>query len=78
MAKVRAIRVCFVDNGLRQEGDVFEYNGPKNTNLEYLDGEPKVEAAAPAAVTADEPADKPAKKWTPKAKRASGADQGSV
>lgn len=78
MAKVRAIRDCFVDNGFRKEDDVFEYKGPKNTNLEYLEGEPKVEAPAPAAVTADEPAENPAKKWTPKAKRASGADKGSV
>lgn len=73
MAKVRALRVCFVANGLRQEGDVFEYDGPRNTNLEYLDGEP----AAVEAESIDEPADKPAKKWAPKAKRAS-ADEGQV
>ena len=32
-AKVR----CFVDNGMREEGVVFEYSGPKNTNLELVD-----------------------------------------
>lgn len=37
MPKVRANRVCFVDNGLRQEGDVFEYNGPHNDCLDCLD-----------------------------------------
>lgn len=71
MAKVRALRVCFVDNGLRNLGDVFEYNGPKNTNLEYLDGEPEVD-------TTDAPAQKAGKKWTPKAKRASDADSSPV
>ena len=73
MAQVRAKTLCFVDNGLRQEGDVFDYNGPKNTNLEYLDGGPvESEGAAEA-----EEAPATAKKWTPKAKRAS-ADEGSV
>lgn len=37
MARVRAKVVCFVGNGLRQEGEVFEYNGPHNGNLEYID-----------------------------------------
>lgn len=32
-AKVR----CFVDNGMREEGSVFEYKGPRNTNLELVD-----------------------------------------
>lgn len=32
-AKVR----CFVDNGMREEGAVFEYKGPLNTNLELVD-----------------------------------------
>ena len=36
MPQVRANRVCFVDNGLRQEGDVFEYNGPPNACLDCL------------------------------------------
>ena len=37
MAKVKAKVLCFVDNHLRQEGEVFEYSGVHNTNLEYLD-----------------------------------------
>lgn len=65
MAQVRAKTLCFIDNGLRNEGDVFEYNGVKNTNLEYLDGAPdEVE-------NAEQPQEATAKKWSPKAKRAS-------
>ncbi len=37
MPKVRAIRKCFIDNTIRDEGDVFEYKGPENRHLEYLD-----------------------------------------
>lgn len=37
MARFRAKVKCFVDNTLRDEGDVFEYNGPDNGNLEALD-----------------------------------------
>lgn len=43
MAKVKAKVLCFVDNHLRQEGEVFEYNGIRNTNLEYLDAAPEPE-----------------------------------
>jgi hypothetical protein len=38
MAKVKAKVLCFVDNGLRNPGDVFEYNGAYNHHLEYLEG----------------------------------------
>lgn len=38
MAKVKAKVLCFVDNGLRQPGDTFNYDGPFNTHLEYLEG----------------------------------------
>ncbi len=54
MPQVRAKVLCFIDNSLRREGDVFEYNGPENSNVEYLDGsapEPvssHTEVAAPA------------------------------
>lgn len=72
MAQVRAKTLCFVDNGIRNEGDVFDYDGPKNTNLEYLSGAPKevkkVEQVEAEDVVTEEA---PAKKWTPKAKRAS-------
>jgi len=37
MAKVKAKVVCFVDNHYRNEGDMFQYNGPFNGNLEYLE-----------------------------------------
>ena len=37
MAKVKAKVVCFVDNHYRNEGDVFQYSGPFNGNLEYLE-----------------------------------------
>lgn len=78
MAQVRAKTLCFVDNGIRNEGDVFEYSGPYNTNLEYLDGAPVVaEKAKQAPVKEAATEEAPAKKWTPKAKRAS-ADEGSV
>jgi hypothetical protein len=30
--KVRALVTCFIDNGLRKEGEVFEYNGSANGN----------------------------------------------
>lgn len=78
MAQVRAIRLCQVDNTLRQEGDVFEYNGPQNGNLEYLEGQPP-KAKAEATVEAEAPAAEAAtKKWKPKAKRTADADEGSV
>lgn len=51
MPKVKAKILCFVDNGLRQPGDVFEYKGPHNHNLEYLDG---VEAE-PESTVSDAP-----------------------
>lgn len=66
MPRVRALVKCFVDNGIREVGDEFEYKGPDNPCLEFLDGEP-------AAEPMDEPA--PAK---PKAKRATVADKGAA
>lgn len=52
MPKVKAKILCFVDHGLRQPGDVFEYKGPHNGNLEYLEAadaepEPTVSEAPP-------------------------------
>lgn len=43
MARVKAKILCFVDNGLRQPGDEFEYKGSFNTNLEYLDKKPELD-----------------------------------
>jgi hypothetical protein len=49
MAKVKAKILCFVDNGLRQPGDTFDYEGPFNRHLEYLEG-----AEQPARVSDEE------------------------
>lgn len=56
MAQVKAKTVCFIDNALRQEGDVFEYNGVPNPNVVLVgaadDGmadEPKVKQKSPKA-----------------------------
>ena len=38
MAFYRAKVLCYVDNSIRNVGDEFEYNGPKNTNLEPVGG----------------------------------------
>jgi hypothetical protein len=45
MPMYRAKVLCFVDNGLRNEGDQFEYNGPPNSNIELVGG--KSEEAEP-------------------------------
>ena len=76
MAKVRALTRVFVDNALRDEGEVFEYKGPFNRHLEYLDPVEPDEAQEPAAES--EPVEEQAgKKWVPKAKRGA-ADKSSV
>ena len=37
MAQYKAVIKCFVDNTLRNEGDIFEYEGPQNDCLELVD-----------------------------------------
>lgn len=37
MARFKAKVKVFVDNIIRNEGDVFDYNGPENDNLEEVD-----------------------------------------
>jgi hypothetical protein len=37
---VVAINECFVANGIRKEGDKFDYNGPPNRHLKPLDDAP--------------------------------------
>ena len=59
MAQVKAVTKCFIDNSIREEGDVFEYNGAPNTNV--------VLVGSINAEVADEP--KVKQKWSPKAKR---------
>lgn len=49
MPMYRAKVTCFVDNGIRNEGDVFEYNGPPNSNLERADGKSDDAEAVPKA-----------------------------
>ena len=63
MARVKAKVVCFIDNSIRNEGDVFEYNGPKNTNVEIIDGTEfeKTEVKVDDTLVAKQ-------KWTPKNK----------
>lgn len=39
MAKHKALVDCFVGNALRKVGDVFDYFGPENKNLENLEAE---------------------------------------
>ena len=63
MSKVKAKVTCFIDNSLRNEGDEFEYNGPKNTNVEILDG---TEFEKTEVKVDDTPVAK--HKWTPKNK----------
>jgi len=60
MPRYRALERCFIDNCLRNEGDIFEYTGPRKRFLEPVDG--GVASPEPVAV-ADEPqAQKPAKR----------------
>lgn len=59
MAQVKALVTCYIDNSIRNEGDVFEYNGTHNENV--------VLVRAAVAEVADEP--KVKQKWSPKAKR---------
>ncbi len=61
MPKYRVIAPCFINNGLRNEGEIVDYDGPAGAALVPVDAEgndAKVDAS-----------DK--KKWTPKAKRES-------
>ncbi len=48
MPQVKALVKCFIDNSIRDEGDVFEYNGPLNEHV--------VLVGAAATENADEPA----------------------
>jgi hypothetical protein len=52
--QVRVIRKSFIDNALREEGEVFSYNGPRNTNVEPIDGswEPAVSEKKTAVIEA--------------------------
>lgn len=70
MARVRAKVVVFLDNALRQAGSEFDYDGPPNKHLEYLDGAPQVvlatEPSKPVTKEAAPVATK--RKWTRRTK----------
>jgi len=63
MPKVRATEKCFVDNALREAGDVFNYDGPATPFLEPL--EPVAEEIKPQA-TVEPPAAAAPRKWAPR------------
>jgi len=68
MPRYRALEKCFVDNCFRNEGDVFEYDGPSLRYLESL-----TEAPVSQEPVAEEPAvitvlKKPKRKYTYKYK----------
>jgi len=48
MAKVKAKVLCFIDNTLRQEGEVFDYAGPPNGCVELFDHSDGADEQAPA------------------------------
>ena len=60
MPRYQALERCFIDNCLRNEGDIFEYEGPPKRYLVLVGGG----AATPKPVAvADEPqAQKPLKR----------------
>ena len=56
MPQVKAVTKCFIDNSIREEGDVFEYNGVQNSNVvlvgaagEEVVYEPAVKQKSPKA-----------------------------
>lgn len=56
MPQVKAVTKCFIDNSIREEGDVFEYNGVPNSNVvlvgaagEEVAYEPVVKQKSPKA-----------------------------
>lgn len=62
MAQVKAKVRVFIDNTLREEGDVFEYKGPPNKHLQYLDAvEVAVIEPEPVVVQAPRPRGRPRK-----------------
>ena len=71
--KVRAKTVVFVGNALRQEGDIFDYEGPENRHLESL--EPASEVTPdPVVEVAHKPPEEAPAKWRPKKYRDIGAN----
>lgn len=65
MPMYRALTKCFVGGAVRNEGDVFEWNGTPSTHCELVT---KAKAAAPVAETEEEATPAPKAKRTVKAK----------
>lgn len=59
MPKYLVLAPCFINNGLRSEGEIIDYDGPAGSALQPVDGESN-EVKGDASEK---------KKWTPKAKR---------
>lgn len=58
MSTYRVLEKSFINNGLREEGDIVEYQGRAGSNLELVGGsDPEIGAQN--------------KKWAPKGKRPS-------
>lgn len=63
--RVKAKTKVFVDNILRQEGDVFDYAGPENENLDEVDKDgnvieqPEKDKTKEGASTPAKPPEKP-------------------
>lgn len=51
MPFVKANCVCFIANTLRREGEVFEYNGRPNRNVDPVGPAPREDAPAPEPET---------------------------
>lgn len=71
MPTYRVLEKSFINNAIREEGELVEYNGRPSKNLELVSGGEIEEGEA----FADEA---PKAKWKPKAKRASDTDESAV
>lgn len=69
MPKYRVLAPCFINNGLRAEGDIVDFDGPKGSALELI---AEVRPAAKEERTAPvKPMDFP-KNWGSRAKQVAG------
>lgn len=59
---VRVMTKCFVDNGLREVGAVFEYNGPANGNLKPVNAEAEEDPRPDEFPPDEDPSPPPLKK----------------
>lgn len=47
MPKYRVLARSYINNAIREEGDIVEYDGPAGSALELIGGAPAVAAEAP-------------------------------